>query len=644
MPAKPVFWKSPLTPNPMAPMPLGTVLPSGWLQDQLRLCAQGLSGQLHTFWPDVGDACAWLGGKGDDWERAPYYLDGLVPLAFLLGDETLLQEVQKRVEWLLASQREDGFFGPSSNPDWWPRAVAQKALMGYYSATGDKRVPLFLLKAFRYQAEHLDEQPLSAWGTARVGETVQVALWLYGLTEKRFLLSLCERLVREGLDWSGFCHTMPLKRPMARHLPWKALESGMREEGYDIRQPYTREHHFYHVVNVAMGLKTPALQYALTGGIKHREAFDAGFARLMKYHGVAYGMFTGDELLSGNAPTQGTELCAVAELMYTLESLLWTLGDASYGDLLEKLAYNALPATLSPDLKGHQYVQQANQVLVDEQPRPFYNNGPDANLFGLEPHFGCCTANLHQAFPKFAASLWMATREGGLCAISYAPNTLRYRLDGVPVRFDVESGYPFDGEVVLRFKAREAVRFPLSLRIPAWAEGAVVAVGEETDPAQPGTYHKLDRLWQHGDTVRLSLPMQVKTSRWYHQTLAVERGPLLLALSPGEAWQQVKDHPFAPDFAVSPTSPWNWALLPERGFTVHYDPQGVAPFKHGHALRVEAYGARIPGWDLEGGSAGSPPIDPPVAAEAIEAISLVPYGDTSLRISQFPVGQEQREA
>ena len=69
---KPIFNRAPLTPNALAPLPLGSIRPDGWLLDQLRTQADGLSGKLHEVWKDVGEDCAGLGGGGDGWERAPY--------------------------------------------------------------------------------------------------------------------------------------------------------------------------------------------------------------------------------------------------------------------------------------------------------------------------------------------------------------------------------------------------------------------------------------------------------------------------------------------------------------------------------------------------------------------------------------------
>ena len=67
-----------------APSP-GTIKPAGWLREQLKIQAAGLSGHLDEFWPDIKNS-AWIGGKAEGWERVPYWLDGMVPLAYLLDD------------------------------------------------------------------------------------------------------------------------------------------------------------------------------------------------------------------------------------------------------------------------------------------------------------------------------------------------------------------------------------------------------------------------------------------------------------------------------------------------------------------------------------------------------------------------------
>lgn len=92
-------------------LPLGSIKAEGWLYNQLRIQADGLTGHLEEHWADVGPNNGWIGGEGESWERGPYYLDGLLPLAYILGDEKLIAKANRWIEWSLASQQENGFLG-----------------------------------------------------------------------------------------------------------------------------------------------------------------------------------------------------------------------------------------------------------------------------------------------------------------------------------------------------------------------------------------------------------------------------------------------------------------------------------------------------------------------------------------------------
>ena len=100
-----------LSPPAFAPLPLGSIRPSGWLLRQLRIQADGLSGHLDQFWPDVADS-QWFGGRAEGWERAPYWLDGVIPLAWILDDGPLKARITGYVDFIVAHQRSDGWFGP----------------------------------------------------------------------------------------------------------------------------------------------------------------------------------------------------------------------------------------------------------------------------------------------------------------------------------------------------------------------------------------------------------------------------------------------------------------------------------------------------------------------------------------------------
>ncbi|MGI6240178.1 MAG: beta-L-arabinofuranosidase domain-containing protein, partial [Christensenellales bacterium] len=635
-----------LTPNTLAELSLGSIKPEGWLLDQLRTQAEGLTGQLFEVWDDVGENCGWLGGDGDGWERAPYYLDGLIPLAWQLEDERLKGICMRFIEWILESQREDGWFGPADNDDYWPRMVALKALKQYFTATKDKRVLLLMDQFFRYQYFNLSKHPLRDWAVARGGENMHLALWFYNVTGQKYLLELCKRLRAQTLDWPNFFHTFPVTQPMSRSLRWERLSEALEEEKEEAlegeQRPYFRtQYHFSHVVNVAMGLKTPGVINMFRSGFKEQGGFGFGWQKLMKHHGVSYGMFTGDEHLNGTSPTQGTELCAVVELMHTLETLIG-VGDfgSELPDILEKLAYNALPAAFNADMTAHQYDQQANQIKVSRDRRNWYNNGEDANLFGFSPNFGCCTANYHQGWPKFVSSLWYATNDGGLSAVSYAPCSVRTRLQGVPTRLHVSGNYPFSHNVSIEVTTKQPVEFPLYLRVPPWVTQPMIFLPDgEIMQVRAGETACIRRKWRTGDVLRLELPTQPRIVKkpWHHQSVTVEYGPLLMAYQPEEKWEKLNEGAF-PDWQVTTDSEWGFAIMPDEPQKGVLEPEKAGALGKGEpAAHVLAKAAKIV-WAMDGASCANVPILPGVTEEDVQTIKLVPYGGTGLRISQFPLG------
>ena len=92
-------------------------------------------------------------------------------------------------------------------------------------------------------------------------------------------------------------------------------------------------------------------------------------------------------------------------------------------DRMETIAYNALPATLTADMWQHQYLQQANEISAcTTNPHVWQTDGPDSTLFGVQPNFGCCTANFNQGWPKLAASaLARRTADGAIVVALLAP-------------------------------------------------------------------------------------------------------------------------------------------------------------------------------------------------------------------------------
>ncbi len=633
--------RAPLAASTFYLLPMGSIQPAGWLKEQLRIQASGLSGHLDETWADVGPNSGWLGGTGESWERGPYFLDGLVPLAWLLDDPALKAKAQRFVDWTLEHQAPSGMIGPASNNDWWPRIIMLKALAQYQEFTGDGRVIPVMERYLQFQLSELPRRPLRDWGKFRWQDEVLSVIWLYNRTGSPYLLDLARLLHRQGYDWMAqYANFQYTRRITADYLKLNA-GNGLNDLSLAT-----------HGVNNGQAVKTGPVWSQVSGSPVDRAAALRMIAELDKYHGLPSGMFSCDEHLAGLNPSQGSELCTVVEYMFSLEQSLAISGEPSLGDKLERLAFNALPGTFTDDMWAHQYNQESNQVECSLHQRPWGTDGPESNLYGLEPNFGCCTANYHQGWPKFTASLFMRSGAGeqdeGLAAAAYAPCEVRTVVRGTAVHLVEETNYPFLGTVRLTVHPASPLRFPLQLRIPAWAAGATVEVNGRRMPSPaPGAFATVDRAWNSGDRVEIVFPLQPRVSRWFHDSVAVERGPLVFSYGIGESWVKLRDRGMTADWQVFPTDQWNYALNVDpdaaaESIAVEEKAWGERPFARSSTpVRLSVKARRLDEWQPEDGAANPPPQSPVMSDHPEETITLIPYAAAKLRITAFPQAKSQ---
>lgn len=628
-------------------LPLGSVRPAGWLLEMLNSQRDGATGHLDELYPLVmGSRNGWLGGDGDQWERGPYWIDGLLPLAYTLNDTALIAKVQPWIEWTLASQREDGYFGPSTDydyepglqrdncEDWWPKMVMLKVLMQYHSATGDERVIPFMTRYFHYQLDKLDEYPLdnwSFWARFRGGDNLQTVYWLYDRTHEPELLELGKKIYAQSEPYAD-----------------------MFLRGDKLSRVGT-----IHAVNLAQGLKTPVMQWLADPQPEYIEAVKKALDDLRRVHGYPIGMFSGDEAIHGNDPTQGVELCTIVEMMYTLETLYAITGDADFAELLEKITYNALPAQVDDDFITRQYFQQVNQISLRQGNRNFDVNhsGTDA-CFGIQTGYPCCTSNMHQGWPKFTANLWYGTPDGGLAVAQYAPCSVSTTVaDNEKIIVTEHTAYPF-GESV-RFTVDSLgspTEFDLALRIPSWSTATSIAVnGENIDfDTDEERMAVLSRKWKQNDIVDITFTPEIKLTRWKENARAVERGPLVYALKMPSKRTRISNNVDVATIGAwlyedTSDAPWNFALLECKAddipsnYIFNADSSLIScarPWTFENApLSITTNAVRVPSWKEYNGSAGPLPYSIMYGLETADTtrIELIPYGCTTLRITEFPM-------
>ena len=587
--------------------------PQGWLKRQLQIQAEGLSGNLHKIWPDIRDS-AWIGGKCEGWERVPYWLDGFIPLAYLLEDEDMISTVKKYIDSILAKQQSDGWICPCEEKerakyDTWALQLVCKTLTVYYECSGDERAPEAIYKAFRNYYDLLKTEKISlfGWGKFRWFESFITLNFLYEKYQEEWIRDLGKIIKAQGFDYD----TITYKWMKPSHK-WQMIT---------------------HIVNMTMMLKSEAVSYELLGE-KYTDKAERLRFILDKYNGTAFESFTGDEVLSGLDPTRGTELCAIVEQMYSYEWLYALTGDRKWAERLEVIAFNALPATISEDMWTHQYVQQTNQIACQRTMimAPFSTNGPEAHLFGLEPNYGCCTANFNQGWPKFALTPFMHNGDTVLNAVML-PSVLTF--DGITIK--LETNYPFQSK--MHYYIDSAKDFSFIIRIPSFARNLKVN-GEEKETAD------LTFEIKKGTTeIQLEFTAEPYLKKRPHDLYALQMGSLLFSV-PIKYKKKIIEHkrkgverkfPYC-DYHFIPDSPWNYGFASDS-FSVNFKGISDIPFADNNPpLTVTAKMQKID-WGLKAPYRSvcrkTPKSRVPIS-EA-ETVELQPYGCSRLRMTEMPI-------
>jgi len=240
-----------------------------------------------------------------------------------------------------------------------------------------------------------------------------------------------------------------------------------------------------------------------------------------------------------------------------------------------------------------------------------------------------------------------AARSGeldGLVAAAYAPSELKIMIRGKKTLVKEETDYPFRGRVRIGIFPEEPVNFALRLRIPEWAVDTSIRInGKPVPEVKQGTFAAIDRTWRNGDVVEIDFPMKLRTSRWFNDSVAIERGPLVFSYAVGESWVKLKENNLnSADWQVFPTTPWNYALnldptLSESSIKVVENEMSSAPFSAKSApVHLVARGRKLSSWRAEDGVTNPVPTSPAHSEEKEEEIKLIPYAAAKLRITAFP--------
>jgi hypothetical protein len=622
--------RPPLATSPLVKLPIGSIRPKGWLLSQLKLMRNGFTGRLPELSRFLREDSGWITLKGPGWEEMPYWLKGYADLGSILKDQEIIATSKKWLDLAFRSQREDGFFGPpdnQKNKDLWPNMLVLSCLQSLYEATGDERVIPFLTRYFRFELSLPGPDLLpESWQKLRGGENLESVYWLYNRTGEPFLLELARRLYERTADWEA------------------DIISAVRDKNWEVSS-------YYHGVNITMGIRYPGVYFQQALDRRYLDIVEKNYSLLMDRNGQQPGgMFGADENIRPGYgdPRQGAETCSMVEFMNSDEALLKITGETRYADRCEEIAFNSLPAAMTPDLRALHYLTAPNLISCDSSGEHDFQN--DGTLVSYDPwSYRCCQHNVAFGWPYFSEHLWLATADNGLAAVLYAPSEVTAKVaEGGEVRISEDTVYPFGDSIDFTVWTSAAVRFPLYLRLPDWTGEASITINGQETPAKlrPGAYAVITTDWKNGDRVTLAFSPKITVKIWEKigNPVSVRRGPLWFSLKIGEEWQRYGGTDVWPAYEILPTTPWNYGLVldPDSpGATislVDQKPPAEQPFAPEAApIVLRARAKRLPQWKAEGRMVGKIPPGPVVSFDSETEVTLIPMGCARLRISSFPL-------
>jgi uncharacterized protein len=271
------------------------------------------------------------------------------------------------------------------------------------------------------------------------------------------------------------------------------------------------------------------------------------------------------------------ETCAgVGSVMVSWRLFLAT-GDVRYADLIERTFFNIVATSVREDGRAFFYANTLHQrvpgpAVTDDEVSPRASSSMRAPWFDVS----CCPTNLARTMATWHTYAAAIDRTG-LSICQYAAATVRTTLqDGREIGLDIQTNYPRSGLVTVHITRPTPGPWTLRLRIPEWAEGAVVQDGGQRTLAHPG-FFQLERAFAVGDQITLDLPMAPRfTNPSPHVDavrgcVAVERGPEVLCLESVDLPAGVSLDEIRIDTSIPPSEHHGRVLVAGRRVEVRED-------------------------------------------------------------------------
>lgn len=215
------------------------------------------------------------------------------------------------------------------------------------------------------------------------------------------------------------------------------------------------------------------------------------------------------------------ETCVTYNWLRLCRYLLRWTANAKYGDMYERALFNGILPIQNPK----------NGMLAYHTPLATGSK----KMFGSPTaSFWCCYGTGVQAFADFASSIYFHNDDTLLVNL-FIPSELQWSQAGKAIKIRQENKYPERPSTRLTIKISDSpAPFNLRIRVPWWIrKGFEIKVNNEEVQGNfiPSTFHGLDRLWNDGDIIDISMPMNLYAESINDDPdlVAIMYGPLVMA-------------------------------------------------------------------------------------------------------------------
>ena len=307
--------------------------------------------------------------------------------------------------------------------------------------------------------------------------------------------------------------------------------------------------------------------YKVTGNPLYISVVEKSVANIIKDEiniagsGSAFECWYGGGTKQDQATFHTMETCVTFTWIKLCSTLLSLTGNTIYADQIEKTTYNALFASMKDD---------ASEIAKYSPLEGCRHKGEEQ--CGM--HINCCNANGPRAFALLPQVAYQV-KENRINVNLFTTSELKTRLNGTQqVYIKQNTNYPVDGNIEMEIIPEKSARFTIGIRIPAWSNQVSLAVnGQEVTDITRGCYYLLDRTWNKGDKITLTLDLRAKLVQ-LNNSQAIQRGPIVLArdsrFKDGDVDEAIKFLPKEGYLTLEPenqTSPFAWMSFTTSAIT-----------------------------------------------------------------------------